>query len=314
MNIIKVIAPATIANIVCGFDVLGLAVNIPNDEIIIKITDIPGIRIKKIFGANLSKNRKKNVISIALQALLNKMKKSNIGFDIEISKNIQPGSGIGSSAASAAGIVVGANYLLGNTFKKKDLIKFAMEGERLAGGVPHADNVAPAIIGGITLIRSYKPLDIISLRSPDNIWVSILHPEIEIKTSEAREILKHKILITEAIKQWGNLGALIAGLYKEDYDIISRSLDDVIIEPIRAILIPAFNSLKIKCKSIGALGGGISGSGPSVFMLSNGKKKAELVTNVMEHIYSKLELNSKIYTSSINKTGIVYYVNLLMLY
>ncbi|ASS46910.1 homoserine kinase [Candidatus Karelsulcia muelleri] len=307
MNIIKVIAPATIANIVCGFDVLGLAVNIPNDEIIIKITDIPGIRIQKIFGANLSKNIKKNVISIALQALLNKIKKSNIGFDIEISKNIQPGSGIGSSAASAAGIVVGANYLLGNTFKKKDLIKFAMEGERLAGGVPHADNVAPAIIGGITLIRSYKPLDIISLRSPDKIWVSILHPEIEIKTSDAREILKHKILITEAIKQWGNLGALIAGLYKEDYDMISRSLDDVIIEPIRAILIPAFNELKIKCKSIGALGGGISGSGPSVFMLSNGKKKAELVTNVMEHIYSKLELNYKIYTSSINRTGIVYY-------
>lgn len=309
MNIIKVIAPATIANIVCGFDVLGLAVNIPNDEIIIKITDIPGIRIKKIFGANLSKNRKKNVICIALQALLNNINKSysNIGFDIEISKNIQPGSGIGSSAASAAGIVVGANYLLGNTFKKKDLIKFAMEGERLAGGVPHADNVAPAIIGGITLIRSYKPLDIISLRSPDNIWVSILHPEIEIKTSAAREILKHKILITEAIKQWGNLGALIAGLYKEDYDMISRSLDDVIIEPIRAILIPAFNELKIKCKSIGALGGGISGSGPSVFMLSNGKKKAELVTNVMEHIYSKLELNSKIYTSSINRTGILYY-------
>lgn len=307
MNIIKVIAPATIANIVCGFDVLGLAVNIPNDEIIIKITNIPGIKIKKIFGAKLSKNKKKNVISIALQALLNKYKKSNIGFDIEIYKKIKPGSGLGSSAASAAGIVVGANYLLGNPFNKIELIKFAMEGERLAGGVPHADNVAPAIIGGITLIRSYKPLDIISLRSPDNIWISILHPEIEIKTSDARKILKHKILMNEAIKQWGNLGALIAGLYKEDYDIISRSLEDVIIEPIRAILIPAFNELKINCKSIGALGGGISGSGPSVFMLSNGKKKAELVTNVMKNIYSKLELKYKIYTSSINKTGIVYY-------
>ncbi|NHU72419.1 homoserine kinase [Candidatus Sulcia muelleri] len=307
MKKIKIIAPATIANIVCGFDVLGLAVNIPNDEIIMKKSDSPGIRINKIYGAKLSKKIKKNVISLALQALLKKYKKSNIGFEIEIYKNIQPGSGIGSSAASAAGIVVGANYLLGNPFNKIDLIKFAMEGERLAGGVPHADNVAPAIMGGITLIRSYKPLDIISLRSPEKIWVSIIHPQIEIKTSDARELLKQQILMTEAIPQLGNLAALIAGLYKKDYNLISRSLNDVIVEPIRAILIPAFNELKIKCKSIGALGGGISGSGPSVFMLSKGKKKAELVSNVMENIYSKLELKYKIYTSSIKKTGIVYY-------
>ncbi|MFP3037294.1 MAG: homoserine kinase [Candidatus Karelsulcia muelleri] len=246
-KIIKIIAPATIANIVCGFDVLGLAVNIPNDEILIKKSDYPGIRINKIYGAKLSKKIKKNVISLALQALLKKYKKSNIGFEIEIYKNIQPGSGIGSSAASAAGIVVGANYLLGNPFKKIDLIKFAMEGERLAGGVPHADNVAPAIMGGITLIRSYKPLDIISLRSPEKIWVSIIHPQIEIKTSDARELelLKQQILMTEAIPQLGNLAALIAGFYKKDYNLISRSLNDVIVEPIRAILIPAFNENKM---------------------------------------------------------------------
>lgn len=305
MEKIKIFAPATVANIACGFDIIGLALNIPNDEILICKSNIPGIQINMIHGAsNLSTNPKQNVAGVALQALLNKYHDPKIGFSIEIIKKIQPGSGIGSSAASAAGVVVGANLLLGSPFNKLEMIQFSMEGERLAGGSPHADNVAPAIMGGFTLIRSYKPLDIISLHTPDNLWISVIHPQIEIKTSDARAILKQKILMTDAIQQWGNVGALVAGLYQENYELISRALEDVVIEPIRAILIPKYYELKIKCKEAGALGGGISGSGPSVFMLSLGEKNAIKTSKAMNKVYTSSGIKYKIYISSINQTGI----------
>lgn len=306
MNRIKVFSPATVANISCGFDVLGLALNQPNDEIIIYKSNIPGIRINKIYGAKLSTDINQNVVGVALQALLKKYNNSKIGFEIEIIKNILPGSGIGSSAASAAGVVIGANILLGNPFTINNMIDFAMQGECLAVGNPHADNVAPAIIGGITLVRSYNPLDIISIHIPDDLWVTIIHPQIEIKTSDARSILKKNISITNAVQQWGNVGALIAGFYKEDYNLISRSLHDVIFEPIRSILIPEFINLKTQCKAAGALGGGISGSGPSVFMLSQGQQTAFKIAQAMNAVYSKLDIDYKIYNSPINKKGIRY--------
>lgn len=304
MNKIKVFSPATVANISCGFDVLGLAIHEPNDEIIIYKSNIPGIRINKIYGAELSTDINKNVVGAALQALLKKYNNPQIGFEIEIIKNILPGSGIGSSAASSAGVIIGANILLGNPFNIKDLIYFSMQGEFLAVGNAHADNVAPAIMGGITLVRSYNPLDIISINIPHDLWVTIIHPQIEIKTSDARSILKKNISIKNAVQQWGNVGALIAGFYKEDYNLISRSLNDVIFEPVRSALIPEFKKLKNTCKEAGALGGGISGSGPSVFMLSKGQKNALKVSKAMNEVYSKIDIDYKIYNSSINKKGI----------
>ncbi|WP_185855619.1 homoserine kinase [Blattabacterium cuenoti] len=311
MNAIKIFSPATVANLVCGFDIIGLALDSPKDEIHLFKSDDPGIRINKIYGASLPDDPNKNVAFVALQFLLKKYKQKQkfyqekkIGFEIKLIKNINPGSGIGSSAASAAGVVFGANILLGNPFNTIQLIRFAMEGERMASGAAHADNVAPAIMGGVTLVRSYNPLDITKLHTPNELWVSIIHPKIEIKTSDARNILKHKILMTDAIRQWGNIGALVAGLYQENYALISRSLEDVIVEPIRAILIPAFYELKIRCKEIGALGGGISGSGPSVFMLSKGNKTAKKVTEVMNKVYSTLKIDYNTYTSPINKKGL----------
>lgn len=301
---IKIFAPATVANVACGFDVIGLALETPSDEIHIRKSNRPGIYIHQIHGADLSTDPKQNVAGVALQALLNKYHKPEIGFEIEIFKNIRPGSGIGSSAASAAGIVAGANLLLGRPFSTLELIRFAMEGERSAGGNAHADNVAPAIMGGFTLVRSYKPLDITGLHSPDDLWVSVIHPQIEVKTSDARAILKQKVLLTDAIRQWGNVGALIAGLYQEDYGLISRALEDVIIEPIRSILIPAYYELKTKCKETGALGGGISGSGPSVFMLSRGGKTAQATAETMDRVYASLGVGYKIYVSAINPKGI----------
>ncbi|WP_185865123.1 homoserine kinase [Blattabacterium cuenoti] len=308
MKAIKIFAPATIANLVCGFDIIGLALNYPKDEIYMYKSNSPGIRINKIYGTSLPKDPKKNAAFAALHFFLNKyyqLKKiNNIGFEIELIKNINPGSGIGSSAASAAGVVFGANVLLENPFNTIQLIRFAMEGERVASGSAHADNVAPAIMGGLTLVRSYHPLDITKLHAPNQLWISLIHPKIEIKTSDAREILKKYILMKNAIQQWGNIGALVAGLYQENYDLISRSLEDVIVEPIRSMLIPAFYELKKKCKEIGALGGGISGSGPSIFMLSKGNKIAKKVTKIMNRVYSSLRIDYKTYTSSINQNGL----------
>ncbi|XOD68223.1 MAG: homoserine kinase [Flavobacteriales bacterium Tduv] len=304
MKKIKIFAPGTVANVTCGFDVIGVALDAPNDEILMYKSDTPGIRINAIHGADLPTNPKQNVAGVALQALMNKYHEPEVGFEIEISKNINPGSGIGSSAASAAGAVIGANLLLGSPFTTIELISFAMEGERSAGGSAHADNVAPGIMGGFTLVRSYRPLDITPLHTPYELWISVIHPKIEVKTSDSRAILKQKILMTDAIQQWGNVGALIAGLYQENYGLISRALEDVIVEPIRAILIPAYHELKIKCKEAGALGGGISGSGPSVFMLSRGEKNARATAQAMDHIYAPLGVDYKIYVSPVNRKGI----------
>lgn len=303
MNEIKLFTPATIANISCGFDVLGLALDTVGDEMLIrKVTD-KGIRITKICGQNLPLEPHKNVAGVASLALLAEIK-IDYGFEIEITKRIKPGSGIGSSAASSAGAVWGINELLGKPFKKQDLAKFAMEGEKLASGVSHADNVAPALFGGITLVRSYEPLDIINIHTPKELYATVIHPQIEVKTADAREILKTKVPLKEAIKQWGNVGGLISGLYTEDYNLISRSLKDYIVEPIRSILIPAFENVKQQSIKAGALGCGISGSGPSIFALSKGKENALNVAEAMKLVYDKVGIDYDIHISKINKQGI----------
>jgi len=253
-----VISPATVANVVCGFDILGFALNEPCDELSIELSDEPGIHILNNDEYDLPTEAEKNVSGAALLALLEETKDVK-GFTLISKKKIKPGSGIGSSAASAAGAVVAANYLLNNRYSKEDLVRFAMFGEKVASGVKHADNIAPCIYGGITLIRSIFPLDIVRVDFPP-LHVTVVHPQIEVRTSDARQILKHKVLLKDAIKQWGNIAGLVAGLIKGDYDLIGRSLEDYIIEPVRSILIPGFDEVKKRCKEAGALGGGISGS------------------------------------------------------
>jgi homoserine kinase len=311
---IKIKAPATVANMVCGFDILGFAVNSPYDEMemrwMTRADNEASITIINIDNYKLPTDPEKNVAGAALLAFLeeheekqNSSSSSKIKFEVKINKLIKPGSGVGSSAASAAGAVVGANYLVGNIFSKDDLVRFAMNGEKLASGVKHADNIAPCIFGGVTLVRSIFPLEIIALPSP-TLHVTIVHPQIEVRTSDARSILRQQVLLKDAIKQWGNIAGLVAGLMKSDYDLIGRSLEDVIIEPVRSILIPGFDALKLACKQAGALGGGISGSGPSIFMLSKTKEIAIAVEKEMKQLYDGIGLPHHTYVTSINQTGV----------
>ncbi len=299
---VTVHAPGTVANMVCGFDVLGLALNEPYDIMTIKLIDEPTVVIHNVDSYNLPTNPEKNVAGVALLEMIEKLDRKT-GFDITIEKRIKPGSGVGSSAASSAGAVVAANHLLGNIFTNDDLVQMAMLGEKLASGVKHADNIAPCIFGGVTLIRSILPLDIISVSSPP-LYVTVVHPQIEVRTEDARQILKKQILLKDAIRQWGNIAGLVAGLMKSDYALISRSLEDVLIEPVRSILIPAFAEVKAKSLETGALGGGISGSGPSIFMLSKDESTALAVENAMQEVYTATGIAYHTYVTTINKEGV----------
>ncbi|MCL4133901.1 UNVERIFIED_CONTAM: hypothetical protein GTU68_023563 [Idotea baltica] len=270
---------------------------------IIRKTKAKGVTISKIIGQVLPLETKKNVAGVAALALLEKVD-ADCGFDIEIHKNIKPGSGIGSSAASAAGTVFGINKLLGAPFSLEELIPFAMEGEKLASGSAHADNVAPAILGGFTLVRSYEPLDVIKINSPKELYATVIHPQIEIKTADSRSVLKQQVTLKLAVKQMGNLGGLISGLYTENYDLISNSLHDEIVEPNRSILIPGFDQVKEACLKAGALGSGISGSGPSIFALSKGEETAKKVAESMSNIYKNIGIDFDVHISKINQEGI----------
>ena len=303
MNEIKVFCPATIANLNCGFDVMGLCLDGIGDEMIIRKSTEKGIRITKIEGANLPFETEKNVAGVAGLALLNAVN-TDFGFEIEINKILKLGSGIGSSSASAAGVVFGINELLGRPFTKHQLVEFAMKGEVVASGSEHADNVAPCLLGGFTLVRGYNPLDVIRIESPAEVYAVVLHPHIEVKTSDARAVLQPMIPLKSAITQTGNLGGLIAGLYTNDYELIGRSLQDVIIEPLRKHLIPNFDAVKSAALENGALGSGISGAGPSIFALCKGKESAKKVALAMKESYTNTGISFDLHVSKINPNGV----------
>ncbi len=308
MNEIKIFCPATIANLNCGFDVMGLCLEGIGDEMIFRKSSEKGIRITKITGADLPLETEKNVAGVAALALLNSYTINGVaidyGFEIEIHKKIKTGSGIGSSSASAAGAVFGINELLGRPFTKHELVNFAMKGEVIASGSEHADNVAPCLLGGFTLVRGYNPLEVIRMDSPTELYAVVLHPHIEVKTSDSRAVLQPLISLKSAITQWGNLGGLISGLYTNDYELIGRSLQDVIIEPMRKQLIPNFDGVKNAALQNGALGSGISGAGPSIFALCKGQEIAKKVAYAMSESYQNTGIEFDMHLSKINSEGV----------
>lgn len=302
---IRVFAPASVTNVSCGFDILGFAINWPGDEIVIRTRKKVGIVISKITGdkGKLPKEIEKNTAGLSVKALADYLN-FNKGIEIEIHKKMGLGSGLGSSAASAVAGVFALNELLGKPLKRKELLGFALEGEKLTcGGTPHADNISAALLGGFIIVRSVNPLDVIKIDVPDNLYATLLHPQIEIQTSETRKILRKQILLSDAVKQWGNVAGLIAGLINKDYKLIGHSLQDVIIEPVRSILIPGFDQIKKAALDSGALGCSISGSGPSMFALSSSKKTAVRVAEAMQKSADKVGIEYDIYISKINKKG-----------
>ncbi len=303
MNEIKIFSPATVANVACGFDVLGFCLDSIGDTMIVRKTKEKGVRISKIEGFDLPYEANINVAGVSALALLEHAK-PDCGFEIEIHKKIKPGSGIGSSSASASGSVFAINELLGRPYNKTQLTGFAIKGEALASGSEHADNIAPGIFGGFTLVKSLQPLEVLQIPVPINLYATIIHPQIEIKTSSARAILPNEVPLLDAIIQWANVGSLIHGLHTSDYGLIQRSLEDIIIEPYRAQLIPHYRDVKKEALNAGALGAGISGSGPSIFMLSEGLEMATQVEQAIRALYSKTNIAFETYVSKINVEGI----------
>ncbi|MCK5815936.1 MAG: homoserine kinase [Flavobacteriaceae bacterium] len=303
MNEIKIFSPATVANVSCGFDVLGFCLDTIGDEMVIRKTAEKGVKITKIVGAELPYEPEKNVAGVAALAIMNAAN-PDFGIEIEIYKNIKPGSGVGSSSASASGAVWAINEFLGKPYNKQELVGFGMKGEALASGAEHADNVAPGIFGGFTLVKQLNPLKVVQLPTPSELYATIIHPQIEIKTSEARSILPKEVALKQAINQWANVGSFVSALYTDDYELLSDSLHDTIVEPHRSKLIPHYDKVKEAMLNAGALGAGISGSGPSIFSLCKGEAIAKKVAEAIVEVYKTTGIEFDVYVSKINAKGI----------
>ncbi|MFL0684500.1 homoserine kinase [Algoriphagus aquaeductus] len=304
MNSVRAFAPATVANVSCGFDILGFAIDAMGDVVEVRERNEPGLQVVSITGdgGRLPFEAEKNTCAVAIKAMLDELGQ-DIGMEIYLEKGLPLGSGMGSSAASAVAALVAANRLLGEPFEKKQLLPFAMVAEKVACGAGHADNVAPSLLGGFVLIRDYHPLDVIKLHVPDGLHCTLLHPHFELKTSDSRSVLRDSVSLKHSTIQSGNVAGLIAGLFQEDFELIGRSLRDVIAEPYRATLIPGFYEVKEAVKAAGALGMGISGSGPTLFALSKGEQTVQSIIDAAQQVYDSIGLGVDTYHSAINTQG-----------
>jgi homoserine kinase len=302
MEKVKIFAPNSVANVGCGYDVLGFALESYGDELIIEKRKDSQVLIKNIEGADLPYNPESNVACIAANALLESLDEKT-GFDISIKKSIPPGSGLGSSASSSVGAVFGVNELLNQPFSKYELVAFAMEGERFASKQAHADNVAPSLLGGFTAVRSVEPLDVFTIPFPKELLAVIIYPEVVVNTAEAKKMLPKQVNLTDAVGQWGNMAGLVSGLMSSNFERISNSLSDLIVEPIRSKLIPHYDELKTKALESGALGFNISGSGPSTFALANNVESAQKIKQVCEEVYGQNNIKALSFISPINSKG-----------
>lgn len=302
---IKVFAPATVANVACGFDVLGFAIQHIGDEVVARRTDTGKVVVANITGdkGKLSRDADKNTASIAAQAVLDYLEVGGVGIELEIRKKLPIGSGLGSSAASAVAGALAANVLLGSPLTKQELLPFAALGEAFASGSIHLDNVAPSMLGGFVLTRDSETYDVHRLIYPQGLYATVVHPQVEVLTKEARAILSPTLRLQQHIVQSANLGALVVGLYKGDFDLIGRCLTDIIIEPQRAALIPNFYEIKDAAMDAGAMGCSISGAGPSIFAVSKSSIEAEKIGAAMQSVYQKAKVPCTVWCSVINNEG-----------
>ena len=304
MKTVRAFAPATVANVCCGFDILGFAIDEKGDEVEVSFSDSPGVKILKITGddGKLPTDAARNTCSVAINSYLAALGKT-ADIDIILHKKLPLGSGMGSSAASAAAALVAINTLMGEPMSRMELVSHAMEAERVACGTGHADNVAPSILGGFVLIRDYHPLDLRQVPFPKELCCVLVHPHLEVKTEDSRRILRNSVTIRDAVSQSANAAGLMIGLMTSDFDLIGRSLKDVIAEPVRSVFIPGFDHLRQVAKDTGALGCGISGSGPTVFALCNDIDVANRVGQRLVEHFSLSHLDSDLIVSPVNPVG-----------
>jgi homoserine kinase len=302
---IRVFAPATVANVGCGFDIFGFALHEPGDEIILKVSESKGLQITKITGdeGRLPTQANKNTAGQSLLAMMNELKFES-GLEMEVHKKMAIGSGLGSSAASAVASVFAFNAMLERPLSKTELLKYAIEGEKIASGESvHLDNIAACLYGGFILVRSRNPIDIVALPVPDNLFCTVIHPQIEIRTESSRKILRKQIPLEKAVTQWGNVAGTISALYQEDFELLKRSFNDVIVVPDRSQLIPYYQDLQQVAMDSDAIGCSISGSGPSIFALSSDSETARKIGSNMSAVLTDVKIGHDIYISKINTQG-----------
>ncbi len=302
---ITVFAPATVANVGPGFDIFGFALEGIGDTISISETDTGEISITGgKHCESIPVDPKLNVAGVAVQAMFDEAGKTGAGVHLHIEKNIIPGSGLGSSASSASGAVAGVNMLLDLGFSSQELIRFAMIGEGAGGSTPHADNVAPCLLGGFTIVRSYDPLDVIRLPEIPELHVAIVHPQLEVKTSVSKKMLKREIDMKTATLQWGNIAGMVTGLLTKDYELISRSMEDHVAVPVRSMMIPGYDSIIQIAQDSNAIGASISGSGPSIFGFCKTGTEAKMLTGRFGEVFEELDIEYNLYVSKINPKGV----------
>lgn len=303
---VKVFAPASIGNVIVGFDVLGLAVQQPGDEVVMQLNENKEVKITKIEGddGRLPKDVDKNTAGIAVKALLRKLD-SKQGFDIKLYKKLPLGSGMGSSAASAVAAVVGANTLLDNPFSKIELLPFLMEAEAVASGSAHGDNIAPSLLGGLVMVQNNKPIQVKSLPFPKDMWIVLVMPKVEVLTKQARMLLKENIPLNNVVNQFSNLGGFIASLYENDIDLMRDSLNDFIAEPVRAMLIPGYQAIKTAAQQMEAVGCGISGSGPTMFAFTETEFSAQKLSERFQQEFSEINISCIHYITQVSEDGAV---------
>lgn len=301
---IRVFAPATVANVACGFDVLGFAIDKPGDELIMEISAQKGVEIIEIEGDDgvLPRDPKKNSATVAIQDYLDFID-ADFGCKIWLKKLMPSGSGLGSSAASAVAGVFAVNMLCAEKLNKQELMPFLLNAEKAACDAAIADNVAASLFGGFILVRSYEPLDILQIPVPEDLWCAVIHPHVVVLTKDAREILPKEIPLAHSLRQSANVGGIMVGLLRGDYELIGRSLVDYIAEPYRSKLIPGFYEMKNAAMEAGALGASISGSGPSVFALCHGKEIAHKTGEALQAVMQKMNIKSEVYVSKVNAQG-----------
>ena len=303
---VRVFAPATVSNLGPGFDVLGLALHRPGDVVEAEVRDDAGVDLADVSGDGglLPRDAARNAAGVAAAEVL-RLVGGAAGLRLRLLKGMPLASGLGSSGASAAAGAVAANEALGRPLGEDDLVRCAMAGERAACGSAHADNVAPAVLGGIVLVRSCDPLDLVRLPVPDGLYIAVVHPHCEVSTSEARARLAGRTFaLKDIVANAGNLGALVAALHQGNLALLGRCIDDHLVEPVRAAMIPAYGDVRAAARDAGALGCGISGSGPSMFALCDSDDTAAGTAVAMRRAFrDRAALGSEAWVSPVNRAG-----------